>query len=122
MKLDIHLRQQSSSDNLPNETQDQMFPSLSDIARSDVHDGTSDTFRRRDDDIVVFCNLECVEGFTRGGFVEDTGVDGVGDGVIDEFAEDETVFTVVEELHCLCWDGEAVVDVWIVLDNLFGKS
>jgi hypothetical protein len=34
--------------------------------------------------------LEGVEGFL-GGFVEDSLVDGLGDRVVDEFTEDETV-------------------------------
>lgn len=99
-----------------------MFPSLSDIARSNVHDGTTDTFSRCDDDIVVFGDLECVEGFTSSRFVEDTGIDCVGDGIVDEFTENETVFAVVEELHCFSWDGEAVANIWIVLDDLHQKN
>lgn len=118
MQLNIHLCQQTSPNNLPNETQDQMFPSLSDIARSDVHNGATDTFRRSNNDIVVFGDLESVERFTRGWFVENTEVDCVGYGVVDEFAKDETIFTVVEELHCVCWDGETVAYFWIVLDDL----
>jgi hypothetical protein len=96
MMLDIDLAQQSSSDDLPNQTQDQVFPSLGNILRADVDDGASDTFGRGDDDIVVLGDLEGVEFAFRGGLVEDSVVDRVRDRVVDEFTKDQSV---------CAWDG-----------------
>lgn len=68
-----------------------MLSTLRKIGGTDVDDGTTDGFGRGDDDVVVFGDLKGVEGAFRGGLVEDSFVDGVGDRVVDEFAEDETV-------------------------------
>lgn len=96
MMLDIDLAQQSASDDLPDQTQDQMFPSLGNILRADVDDGTSDTFGRGDDDVVVLGDLEGVQFAFRGGLVEDSVVDRVRDRVVDEFTQNQTVCE---------WDG-----------------
>jgi hypothetical protein len=118
VQLDIHLGQQTLPDNLPDQAQNQMFPPLRDICRADIDDRTANTLRRGDDYIIVFGDLEGVEGFARSGFVEDTDVDSIRNGVVDEFTEDKTIFTFVEELHCVRWDREAVADVGIVLEDL----
>jgi hypothetical protein len=99
MMLDIDLAQQSSSDDLPNETQNQVFPSLGNILRADVDDGTSDTFGRGDDDVVVLGDLEGVEFAFRGRLVEDSVVDGIRYRVVDEFTQNQTVCE---------WDGLTV--------------
>jgi hypothetical protein len=69
-----------------------MFPSLRDILRSDVDDGTSDSFGRSDDDIVVLRDLECVQGAFGGGLVEDSVIDRIGYRVVDQFTKDQTVY------------------------------
>ena len=91
MMLDIDLAQQSASDDLPDQTQDQVFPSLGDVLRADVDDGTSDTFGRGDDDVVILGDLEGVEFAFRGGLVEHSVVDGIRDRVVDEFTQNQTV-------------------------------
>lgn len=95
-----------------------MLPAFSEIRRSDVYDGTADCFGRGDDDIIVFRNLERVQLFAGLGFVENAEVNRIWDGVVDEFAENETVFAVVEELHGVGGDGEARADVGVVLQYL----
>jgi hypothetical protein len=94
MMLDVDLAQQSSSDDLPNQTQDQVFPSLGDVLRADVDDGTSDTFGRGDDDVIVLGDLEGVEFAFRGRLVEDSVVDGIRDRVVDEFTQNQTVYAL----------------------------
>lgn len=69
-------------------------------------------------DIVVLHGLEGVEGFTGGGFVENVGVDGICDGVVGEFSEDQAAFAFIKELHHVCWDPIAIVNVWIIFDYL----
>jgi hypothetical protein len=43
MNLDINLGEQTPSDNLPDQTENQMFSSLCNIGRTNVDDGASDT-------------------------------------------------------------------------------
>lgn len=56
-----------------------MFSPFGDITRTNVYDGTTNTFRRGDNDIVVFSDLESVERFTRRWFVKDTEINRVWD-------------------------------------------
>ena len=92
MNFDIDLAQKTSPNDLPNEAQDQVFPSLRDILRTNVDDRTSDTLGRGDDDVVVLSDLEGVEFTLRGGFVENSVIDRVRHRVVDKFTQDQPVF------------------------------
>ena len=61
-----------------------MFSTLLDVGRTDIDDGTSDTFGRGNDDVVVFSHLECVERFL-GRLVEDSLIDCLWDGIVNKF-------------------------------------
>jgi hypothetical protein len=93
--LDVDLGEQSTADDLPNETEDEVFSTLGNVLWTNVDDGTADTLCRGDDDVVVLGHLEGVQwlGLASfdGGFVEHSLVDGVGDRVVDEFTEDQTI-------------------------------
>lgn len=121
VNLDIHLRQQTSPDDLPNETQDQVLSSFNDIGGADVDDGAADSFGGRDDNVVVLGHLESIEGLARRGFVQDTRVNRLGYGVVDQFAKDETIASFVKQLHGVRWNGEASADVRIFCKNLTVK-
>lgn len=118
MKLDIHLRQQAPPNNLPDKTQNKMFPSFRKVGRTNVHDRTSDGFRRGDDDIIVLGDLKRIERFLGGGLVEDADIDGLGDGVVDELAEEETVTAFFKDLHGFGGDGDACAYIWIAFEHL----
>lgn len=122
VKLNIDLGEQSSTNDLPDETKDQMFTTLRDISRTDVDDGATYTLCRGDDDVVVLGNLEGVQWFTSGGFVENTRVDGVWNGVVDEFTEDQPVLDLVEDLHGICRNGVSACEVGVIFDNLVDVS
>ena len=116
--LNVDLGEQTSSDDLPDETENKMLAALRNVCSADVHDRAADTLRRGDDDVVVLRNLESIERFAGGGLVEDTGIDGVGDGVVDEFTKDQAVLDLVEDLHCICRDGVSSCEVRVVLEYL----
>lgn len=63
MDLDIDFGEQTSSNDLPNKTKNQVLSAFRNIGGTDINDGTSDTLGRGNDDIVVFGDLESVEGF-----------------------------------------------------------
>jgi len=75
-----------------------MLASVSNIRRANVNDRAPDTTSRSDDDVVVLGNLKGIERLV-GGLVEDTGIDCIRNGVVYELAKDETVTTLVEDLH-----------------------
>ena len=89
--LDVNLAQETTPDDLPDQPEDQVFPSFRDVLRTDVDDGASDTLGRRDDDVVVFGDLKGVEFALRGGLVENPIVNGVGHRIVDQFTQDQTV-------------------------------
>lgn len=60
MQLDVDLTEQAFANDLPNQTENQVLRTLRDICGPDVDDGTADGLGRRNDDIVVFCDLEGV--------------------------------------------------------------
>jgi hypothetical protein len=63
-----------------------VLPALGYIRRADVDDITADSFGGRDDDVVVLHYLESVKWFASGRDVEDTSVDRIWDGIVDELA------------------------------------
>ena len=68
--------------------------------------------------MLLFCDLKSVEGYAGGRDVEYTGVDRVGDRVVDKFTVGQSVTTLVKELHRVCWDRETMADVGIIFDDL----
>lgn len=100
VELDINLAQKSAPDNLPDETENQVLTALNDIAGANIDDGTADGLCGIDDNVVVFGHVEVVELLgAGGGTIEDTLVDRVGDGIVDELCEDEAIFALVKHLQ-----------------------
>lgn len=106
MILQIDLGKQPPPDDLPDKTQNEMFPSINEILRTDVDDGATDTFGGSDDDVVVFCHLKSIGSFSAFAYVEHTLVDGVWYGIVDELAEDEAITAFVKELEGIGWDRQ----------------
>jgi hypothetical protein len=119
MELDVDLGEQTSPDDLPNETKDEMFPTFCEIRCANVDDRATDTFRRGDDDVVVLGYLEGVQRLLGRGFVEDTRINGVGYGVVDQLAQNQAVLAFVEDLHGIGRDWEAARNIGVVLNDLF---
>lgn len=88
-----------------------MLSPLSNITRTDVYNGATDTLRRGDDDIVVFSDLESVERFTGRWFIENTKINRVWNGIIDEFTQNKTISAFIEQLHSFRRNGKAVANV-----------
>ena len=122
MEFDIDLSKQTASDDLPDEAEYQMFPAFGDICSANIDDGTSDALGRGDDNVVVFRDLEGIERFTWLGLIQDTDVDSVWHGIVDEFAQDQTVLAFIEELHGVCWDGVTKSYIRIVFNDLCTMS
>lgn len=118
MQLDINLAEQPLPDDLPDQAENQMFCALRDICRSNVDDGTADGFSRRYDNIIVLCDLERIKWFASCRLVENTHIDGVRDGVVYEFTEDEAVTAFIEELHGVGGNWDAFSYVWVVFQDL----
>lgn len=117
MELDIDLAEQSTSNNLPDETQDEMLPAFLKVLGSNIYDGTTNSLGGGDNDVVVLGHLESVKWLSGGRLVEDTHIDSVRNGVVNQFAKDETITALVEELHGACWYREAITDVAVSLEH-----
>jgi hypothetical protein len=118
MELDIDLSQKTPSDDLPNEPKDKMLAALRDIRRSDVDHRASDTLGGSNNNVVVLGDLESVQSFSWLWFVEDTRINCVGDGVIDEFTKDQSILALIEKLHGISWDRITTSNIWIIFDHL----
>jgi len=118
MEPNIHLGEQTTSYDLPNQSQNQMFTALGKIGRPDVDDRASNSFRRRDDDVVILGYLECIERPLSGRLIKNTNVDRVRDRVVDKFTENETVLAFIEELHRFCRDRVPIANIWVVFKDL----
>jgi hypothetical protein len=112
--LQINLAEQSAANDLPDQTKDQVLPAFGDIRRANIHNRASDSLQnkllntlkctmyflgwcgiylcRRNDNIVILSDLECVESFLGLGHVQDTGINGLRDGVIDEFTQNQPIW------------------------------
>ncbi len=116
MKLDINLRKQTTADNLPNEPKDKML--AGEIRRSNVDNRAADSFSGGDNDVVVLGDLKGVQRFPRLRFIQHARIDRVGNRVVDQLGEDQTVFALIKELHSIGGDGVSLGDIWIVFDDL----
>ena len=84
MKFDINLTKKSTSNNLPDQPENKMFPPLNKIRTTDIDD-MSKTLCRVDDQVVVFDHLELTECFASAGFVKNTFINGLrSDNVMGE--------------------------------------
>jgi len=118
VELDVDLAQQTAADNLPDEAEDEMLADLNDVAGANVDDGAANTLGGLDDDVVVLGHVEGIEGLDLAArHVQDTLVDGVGDAVVDELGEDQTILALVEHLKGIGREGEAAVNVGIACED-----
>jgi len=101
-------------DNLPNETEDQMGSSGNDVLGVNVDDVAADGTGRVEHEGVVLRDLDRVGGL----LVDGALVNGLGDGVVDELAEENSAAAGLEEGVTLLGDGEEVLEVGVVLEGV----
>lgn len=89
MKLDIDLAKQTTLDDLPNETENQVLTTFNKILGTNVNNRASDSLGRVDNDIVVLGHLEIVDLLSS---IENTLIDGVRHSVVDEFTQNQTIY------------------------------
>lgn len=114
MQLDVYLSEQASPDDLPNETQDQVLPYFDDVPTSNIDHRAADTFRRVDNDVVVFRHVECIQRldlFPRS--IQDPLIDRIGYAVIDEFGQHQTVLAFIKHLKGIRRERQAAADIGI---------
>jgi len=118
MKLDIDLAQQTTSNNLPYESQYQMFANLNYIHTTNIDDRATYALGRFDDDVVVLSHVESIEslGFLSG-HVQNTLIYRVRHAVVDEFGQDQAIFTFIKHLKRVGGKWHAMADVGITREN-----
>ena len=117
VKFYVDLAEQPASDNLPDETEDQMLSALLDVLRTDVNHRAPDGLGGRDNDVVVLSHLEGINLFAWSGLVQNSHIDRIRDRIIDEFTKDQPVATLVEQLHGVRGDWNPVADVRIAFKH-----
>lgn len=95
-----------------------MITACNDISRSNVDNGTSNSLSGVNDNVVVLSHLELVELLQPGaGTVENTLIDGIGYGVVNELCEQKTVLALLEDLGSVGWEGKSVANVGVSIQN-----
>jgi len=118
VKLDIDFSKQAAANDLPDETKDEMFSDLNDVAGANVHDRASDALGGLNDNVVVLAHLEGVEIFCLlAGQVENSLVNGIRDAVIDQLGEYQAILTVIKHFECIGGEGEATAEIRIAGEN-----
>lgn len=114
VQFDIDFTQETTANDLPNETKDQMLAHLNNIASTNVDDRAADTFAGFNDDIVVFAHLEGIEVLRLSSRdIQDTLVDRIGNTIIDEFCKDQSVLAVIKHLEGVGWEWEPTAEICV---------
>ena len=117
MKFDVDLTEQSTSDDLPDKTEDEMLSAFLKILGTDIDHRASDSLCRRDNDIVILRHLERIDLFARSRLVQNAHINRIRDRVVDEFTKDQPITTFVEQLHGVRGDRKSVADVRIAFEH-----
>lgn len=123
MQFDVNLSKESSADDLPDQTKNEMLPDFNNIAAPDVYYRTSDTFCGIDDYVVVFSHMERIQLLDLlSRPVQHTLVNGVWNAVVDEFGQNQSVFTLVEHLEGVSRERKKVPDVRVTRKDCIDMS
>ena len=114
MQLDVDLAEQTSPDDLPDQTKNQMLSNLDNVSSANVDNRAADALCRFNDNVVVLSKVEVVQRLDLlARFVEHTLVDGVRHAIVDEFGQDKAVFAGIEHLKGIGGEGQSVANVGV---------
>lgn len=112
VQLDINLAKQTPTDDLPDQAKNQVLPHFNDISTSNIHNRTTDTLCRVDNDVVVLSHVESIQLLQLlSNPVQYTLINGIWNTVVDELRENETIFTLVEHLERIRGEGKEAADI-----------
>ena len=118
VELNVDFAQQTTANNLPDQSEYQVLADLNDISRSNVHDRTTDTLGGLNDDVVVLSVVESVQSLDLLSWsVQHTLIDGIWHGVVDQLGENKSVLAVVEHLEGVGWEWEQVPNIWVACED-----
>jgi hypothetical protein len=110
----IDSREQTNLHNLPDKTQDEMGFSFHQILGTNVDDVATNGLGGLNAKGLILSNTESVEIL----LVEDSLVDRFGDGIVDEFAKDESIVDSLEEGHVVSFDGKMALQISILFESI----
>jgi hypothetical protein len=114
VQFNVDLSQETSPDDLPYQTQDQMLSNLDNVSTANVDNGATDTLGRLNDNVVVLCKVEVVQLLDLPArLIQHTLVNGVWDTVIDELGQNETVLALIEHLKGVGGEWQAVANIGV---------
>lgn len=114
MEFDVDLAQETPADDLPNEAKNKVFANLDDIATSDVHNRTTNTFGRVDNDVVIFSHVKSIKLLDLfPGLVQDTLINSIGNAIVDQLRQYQSIFAFIEHFEGVCWERQKMANIWI---------
>ncbi|KAH3661835.1 hypothetical protein OGAPHI_006013 [Ogataea philodendri] len=117
MELDIDLAQQTSSDNLPNQTQNQVFFSFNNIFRMDVDNHTSNGLGRVQHHVGILQHREVVQLLALLRDVQNSGVNCVWNRIVNQLGKNQSVCALVENLERIERKWQSVTNMGIASEN-----
>lgn len=114
VELNIDLAQQTTANDLPDQTQNQVLADLNDIPATNVHHRAANTLGRVDHNVVVLGHVESVQLLDLlASLVQDTLINSIRYAVIDQLGQDQTVLALVEHLEGISREGQQVANIGI---------
>jgi hypothetical protein len=100
-----------------------VLANLDNVSTSNVDDGAADALGGVDDDVVVLGHVESVQLLDLlAGLVQNTLINSIGNTVIDQLGEHQTILALVEHLECIGREGQEVANVGVTGQNSVDMS
>ena len=118
MEFYINLPQETSANDLPDETKNEMLTDFDDIATSNIHNRAANSFGRVDHNVVIFGHVECIQGldlFSR--LIQNTLINGIWDTVVDQLCQDQAIFAFIEHFERVGGKREGISYIWVASKN-----
>ncbi len=123
VQLYIDLSEKTTTNNLPDKTQDEMLTHFDNITRANIDDGTANTLARLNHDVVVLAHLKRVKVLgLLSRHIQDTLINGVRNTVIDELGEDQSILTIVKHFEGIGGERQAAANVCIACQDCIDVS
>lgn len=118
VQLNVDLAEQTSPDNLPDQTQNQVLAYFDNVSSTNVNHRTPNTLCGLNDNVVVLGEVEVVQRLDLlARLVQDTLVDCVRYAVVDQLGQHETVLARIKHLEGVGGEGQAVANVWVARED-----
>lgn len=118
VEFDVDFTQKTASNDLPDETEDEMLTDLNDVSSTNIDDGTANTLGGFNDKVVVLGHLKRIESLgLAASYVEDSFVNGVRHTIVDQLGQDQAILALVEHLEGIGGEGKPAANISVTIQH-----